>query len=89
VLVTNTSKPDVVDNLLKKVARMTEAMIKEGEWRAVKLNLKLLACLHSCLSGDGLFTLLEELFSRAVDLQTASSDDVSLSTFQRCSEDDD
>jgi nuclear cap-binding protein subunit 1 len=80
VLVTNASKPEVVDNLLGKVASVTESMIKEGDWRGVKLNLKFLACLHSCLSGDGLFPLLEELFSRAVDLQTASSDDVRLAT---------
>jgi nuclear cap-binding protein subunit 1 len=44
----------------------------------VKLYLKLLACLQGCLEGDGVFPLLEELFSRAADLQTASSDDVSI-----------
>ena len=43
----------------------------------MKLYLKFLACLQACLEGDGVFPLLEELFSRAADLQTASSDDVS------------
>lgn len=28
--------------------------------------------------GDGVFPILEELFSRAVDLQTASAEDVSI-----------
>lgn len=77
VLVVNSLKPDILDDLLAKVANATEEKIKEGEWRDVKLYLKFLACLQSSLEGDGLFPLLEELFSRAVDLQTASSDDVS------------
>ncbi|KAH9999139.1 MIF4G like-domain-containing protein [Xylariaceae sp. FL0662B] len=75
VLVINSLKPDVLDDLLARVATATEEKVKVGEWRDVKLCLKFLACLQSCLEGDGLFPLLEVLFSRAVDLQTASSDD--------------
>ncbi|KAI1076302.1 MIF4G like-domain-containing protein [Whalleya microplaca] len=75
VLVINSLKPDVLDELLARVATATEEKVKVGEWRDVKLYLKFLACLQSCLEGDGLFPLLEVLFSRAVDLQTASSDD--------------
>ncbi|KAI1377448.1 MIF4G like-domain-containing protein [Hypoxylon crocopeplum] len=75
VLVVNSLKPDILDDLLARVANATEEKVKVGEWRDVKLYLKFLACLQSCLEGDGLFPLLEELFSRAVDLQTASSDD--------------
>jgi nuclear cap-binding protein subunit 1 len=77
VLVLNTLKAEVALDVLRKVAKGTEDKIKLGDWRGVKLNLKFLACMQSCLEGDGLFPLLEELFSRAVDLQTASSDDVS------------
>ena len=77
VLVANTNRPEVVDTLLVKLVSNVETMIGMGEWRDVKLYLKLLACLQSCLEGEGVFPLLEDLFSRAVDLQTASSDDVS------------
>lgn len=76
LLVANAEKPEIVDMLLVKLATVAENKIKEGEWRDVKLYLKLLACLQGCLEGDGLFPLLEDLFSRAVDLQTASSEDV-------------
>jgi hypothetical protein len=77
VLVANTNKPELIDILLAKLSTAIEARIVQGEWRDVKLYLKLLACLQSLLEGDGVFPVLEELFSRAVDLQTASSDDVS------------
>ncbi|TPX09688.1 uncharacterized protein E0L32_009161 [Thyridium curvatum] len=75
VLVMNTLKPDITVEVLRRVTATTEENIKDGKWREVKLNLKFLACLQSCLEGDGLFPVLEELFARAVDLQTASSDD--------------
>lgn len=67
----------VVDDLLQKAAAAVEEKVKAGKWRAVKLYLKLLACLQSCLEGDGVFPILDALFDRAVELQTASSEDVS------------
>lgn len=76
VLIINTIKPDLVDEILAQLAQVTEKKIADGEWRDVKLYLKFLACLSSLLEGDGLFPVLEELFSRAADLQTASSEDV-------------
>jgi nuclear cap-binding protein subunit 1 len=76
VLVANTNKPEIVDMLLAKLTSNVTAKIKQGDWRDVKLYLKLLACMQKCLEGEGIFPVLEDLFSRAVDLQTASSDDV-------------
>ena len=76
VLVANTLKPEIVDAVLEALAKETESKIAKGEWREVKLYLKFLACLQACLQDDGVFPLLEELFSRAADLQTASSEDV-------------
>lgn len=67
----------VVDNLLAKATASVEEKVKAGEWREVKLYLKLLACLQNCLDGDGVFPVLDTLFDRAVELQTASSEDVS------------
>lgn len=78
VLVANAARPEVVDMLLTKLAALVEDKIAKGEWRDVKLYLKLLGCLQGCLEGEGVFPVLEELFARAVDLQTASSEDVSL-----------
>lgn len=78
VLLANTTRPEVVDLLLAKIVALVEEKIGTGEWRDVKLYLKLLGCLQSCLNGEGVFPVLEELFARAVDLQTASSEDVSL-----------
>lgn len=75
VLVANTNKPEIVDILLAQLVSKLESRIRDGEWRDVKLYLKLLACLQSCLEGEGVFPVLEELFNRAVDLQTASSED--------------
>ncbi|KAL2760806.1 hypothetical protein ACRALDRAFT_1038256 [Sodiomyces alcalophilus JCM 7366] len=75
VLVVNTLQPDIVREILAKTSATAETKIKEGQWRDVKLCLKLLACLQSCLGGDGVFPVLDELFNRAGDLQTASSDD--------------
>ncbi|KAL2268670.1 hypothetical protein VTJ83DRAFT_3516 [Remersonia thermophila] len=75
VLVANAAKPQVVDMLLAKLSSRIEEKIGAGEWRDVKLYLKLLACLQGCLEGEGVFPVLEELFARAVDLQTASSED--------------
>ncbi|KAL2258905.1 hypothetical protein VTK26DRAFT_7610 [Humicola hyalothermophila] len=75
VRLANASRPEVVDMLLAKLAGLVECKIAAGEWRDVKLYLKLLACLQGCLEGEGVFPVLEGLFERAVDLQTASSED--------------
>ncbi|KAI0122876.1 MIF4G like-domain-containing protein [Xylariales sp. AK1849] len=75
VLVANSLNPEIVADVLAKVAPLTEEKVMLGEWRDVKLYLKFLGCLQSCLEGDGLFPVLEELFNRAVELQTSSSDD--------------
>jgi nuclear cap-binding protein subunit 1 len=77
VVFANTLKPELVDDVLGRVAPVVQTKIGEGEWRDVKLYLKFLACLQSCLSGDGVFPILEDLFNRAVVLQTEDSVDVS------------
>ncbi|KAF9881141.1 hypothetical protein CkaCkLH20_01291 [Colletotrichum karsti] len=75
ILLVNTLKGEIVDEILAKLSAATQEKIEAGQWRDVKLYLKLLACLQSCLDDEGIFPVLEELFNRAVDLQTASSDD--------------
>ncbi|KAM0813595.1 putative Cap binding protein [Seiridium cardinale] len=75
VQIANSLKPEVAADVLARIAPLTEEQIRIGEWRNVKLYLKFLACLQSCLEGDGVFPVLEELFNRAVELQTSNSDD--------------
>lgn len=76
LLIVNVLKPEIVLGVLQSVAVATQRAIAEGHWREVKLQLRLIACLQTCLDGEGVFPLLDTLFARAVDLQTASSDDV-------------
>lgn len=64
--------------ILEKFCQETETRIGKGEWRGVKLLLRFLGSLQGILEEEGVFPVLTELFERAVDLQTASSDDVSL-----------
>ena len=50
-------------------------MIDDGCWREVKFYLRFLGSLQGLWEGEGVFPILEELFSKAVELQTNSSDD--------------
>ena len=76
VVVINRKKPEVTEEVLAKVGSNLQDSLKDGEWRRVKLLLRFLGCLQGSLQGDGVFPILGELFDRAVDLQTASSEDV-------------
>jgi len=62
---------------LSKAVVAIQEHLEAGAWREVKLVLRLLGCLQGILEEDGVFPILDEFFSRAVDLQTASSEDVS------------
>ena len=77
VLIINQTKPEVAQKILAKAGIIIQEHLDAGAWREVKLVLRFLGCLQGLLEGDGVFPVLEELFSRAVDLQTASSEDVS------------
>ena len=76
VLIINTQKPEVTEEILSRAGRSLQQSLYSGAWREVKLVLRFFACLQGLLEGDGVLPLLEDLFSRAVDLQTASSEDV-------------
>ena len=77
VLLANAQKPDFTTEILGKVGGALQKHLDLGEWREVKLNLRLLGCLQGMFEGDGVFPILDELFSRAADLQMNSSEDVS------------
>jgi len=76
VLVVNGKSKDLVGDLVQKLGGLLELSIKAGEWIAVKLLLRFLACLGDVVEG-GVVGLLEELFERAVDLQSADPEEVS------------
>jgi len=78
VLLANATRSEIAADVLGRVAPRLQVAVERGEWRDVKLYLKFLACLQSCLAGGGVFPILEVLFNRAVDLQTEDSADVSL-----------
>lgn len=63
--------------VLAKVGATLQRQLELGAWREVKLYLRFLGCLQGMFEGDGIFPVLEELFSRAADLQMKSSEDVS------------
>ena len=77
-LAINLQKPELAQEVLTKATVALNEQFRAGAWREVKLLLRFLACLQGILEDDGIFPVLEELFSRAVDLQTASSEDVRL-----------
>lgn len=64
--------------ILEACCQDLEDRIAKGEWRDVKLLLRFLGSLQGIFEEDGVFPVLTELFERAVDLQTATADDVSL-----------
>ena len=70
-------KPNLVELILEKLTARIQTTLEGGEWRSFKLLLRFLACIQGLFDRDGIFGVLEELFNRAVDLQTASQDDVS------------
>ena len=76
VMVINQKKPAVTEEVLAKIGSYLQDSLRVGEWRGVKLLLRFLACVQGLLQADGVFPILGELFDRAVDLQTASSEDV-------------
>lgn len=78
ILYTNKDRPEFLDILLTKISIQIQTALDKAQWRKLKLALRLLGCLQDVLEGEGTFALLEELFNRAADLQTASSEDVSI-----------
>lgn len=75
VLTTNTQKPEFTEEVLKRIGDSLQNKIDQGCWRDVKLLLRFLACLQGLYQGDGVFAFLEEIFTRAAELQTESSED--------------
>lgn len=76
MLYANEKNGRIAKDVLNLLAEKAQNAVKDGTWRSFKLILRFLACLQDVLEGEGVFPILDELFGQAVDLQTASSDDV-------------
>ena len=75
VLFAYDEKREVAQDVIGRAAAMLQEYLEKGMWRESKLMLRFLACLSRLYEQDGILPILDELFSRAVDLQTASSED--------------
>lgn len=79
VLVVNTLKSEMVVEVLQRTtARVNEAIAK-GEWREVKLLMKFLGGLQGVLEGEGIWLALQDVLTKAVELQTNNDEEVSFS----------
>lgn len=63
--------------VLRRAIAQAQQLLEEGTWREFKLLIRFFACMQGMYEDDGVFTVLEDLFNCAVDLQTASQEDVS------------
>lgn len=77
VLIANTKRQEIVEAILSKAVEKTNSAIVKGEWRDVKLYMKFLGSLQGLLEGDGVFPVLQDILTKAVDLQTENNEEVS------------
>ncbi|KAF2012681.1 hypothetical protein BU24DRAFT_435091 [Aaosphaeria arxii CBS 175.79] len=72
----NDAKSEIMADALKRVSSRAQEALNGGLWKEFKLMLRFLACLQARYDGDGVFTLLNQLFDTVVDLQSANENDV-------------
>ena len=77
VLVVNTLRSEIAADVLTRAAQKANEGIGRGEWREVKLLMKFLGSLQGLLDGEGVFSVLQDLLTKAVDLQTENNEEVS------------
>ena len=77
VLLVNTIKSEIAGEVLDKAGERVNTAISKGEWREVKLLMKFLGGLQGVLDGEGLWSVLQDILTKAVDLQTENNEEVS------------
>jgi nuclear cap-binding protein subunit 1 len=77
VLVVNTLRSEIAADVVARAAKRANEGIGRGEWREVKLLMKFLGSLQGLLDGEGVFSVLQDLLTKAVDLQTENNEEVS------------
>lgn len=76
ILVVNTLRQEMVTEVLSRAAVNTNKAAVKGEWREVKLYMKFLGSLQGLLEGEGVFPVLQDILTKAVDLQTENNEEV-------------
>jgi len=76
ILVANALRREVVQEVLAKATGAINNAIAKGEWREVKLYMKFLGSLQGLLDGEGVFPVLQDILTKAVDLQTENNEEV-------------
>ena len=76
VMIVNTMRGDIVEEILNRAAAATNAALGKGQWREAKLYMKFLGSLQGCLEGEGVFPVLQDILTKAVDLQTENNEEV-------------
>ncbi|KAK3614464.1 Nuclear cap-binding protein subunit 1 [Elasticomyces elasticus] len=71
----NAENSEVAKDVISKAGPQLQEYLDAGQWREFKLMLRLVACLSPLYEEDGVLPMLDELFNRAVDLQTATPED--------------
>jgi nuclear cap-binding protein subunit 1 len=74
-LFAHAEKKEAALDVVAKAGSQLQEYLDKGQWREFKLMLRFLACLSRLYEQDGVLPILDELFNRAVDLQTASPED--------------
>ncbi|KAI0999376.1 hypothetical protein K3495_g8819 [Podosphaera aphanis] len=75
-LVIDTMKRELVDQVLEKSVQRVNSCIQKGEWREVKLLMKFLGSLQGILDGEGVWIVLQDFLTKAVELQTENNEEV-------------
>ncbi|KAG9247096.1 MIF4G like-domain-containing protein [Calycina marina] len=75
VLHANTQKEELVKEVLQRAATGLNTSIVKGEWRDVKLYMKFLGSLQGLLEDEGIFPVLQDMFTKAVELQTENAEE--------------
>jgi nuclear cap-binding protein subunit 1 len=76
ILLLNVDQPTFIPEILERIGKVGQEYLAKGNWRELKLILRLLAGLQGLFEGDGVFPLLDQLFEKAAELQQATADDV-------------
>jgi len=76
VLYANDKTPEAAKEVIARAGRKAQSAVILGDWREFKLILRFFSLLQGILDGEGVLQIFDDLFDRAVDLQTKSSKDV-------------
>ncbi|KAF2404686.1 cap binding protein [Trichodelitschia bisporula] len=72
---TNDLNSEAAKEIIARAGRLMQEYLDAGEWREFKFFLRFFACLQGILEGDGVFSVFDQLFDTAADLQAASQED--------------